>query len=377
MTTSRPFADGDRLEFTDPDGDARDWKVLSCRTEPPSADGVYEVDTIEIDPSAPGPSRLTRKTVRQSGAARDPLGYGRLENEIRIGLRLLRRFGDLSYPPEFTRIVGYDIDAEDPFVLFAVYEGTPLAQVAGRLSLDEQHDLQIGLLRAVRIMEQLGLVHRDITPFTTRWNGASVQLGDFRLAVPAGTPRSSVGSAPWACPEQRRGVGTTDTRDDVWSAGRVLYHVTTAHPPELLDRQTDLADAGPALRQVLADVFAAREESRPRPGRLLERLRVHDPWPPPPDEPDPQFVAGWDRFNTLMRQKWGSSYRPVAPDVLRPRQAPPEEPSTERAAAAEAARPSASPAPASAEPTGVPGWVYAVLLLVIAGAAVFLIVNGG
>lgn len=83
---------------------------------------------------------------------------------------------------------------------------------------------------AVRLLEATGLVHRAIGPDTVHWDGRHVRLAEPYAALRAGEPREAYGAAPWASPEQRRGTGAADPRDDLWSVAQLVYFLAAGRP---------------------------------------------------------------------------------------------------------------------------------------------------
>ncbi|MBS2962005.1 hypothetical protein KGA66_03025 [Actinocrinis puniceicyclus] len=231
----------------------------------------------------------------------DPALRAAIEEEVRAALTLVRRYGEERYPAALPRLVGYDIEAEEPFVLYERMAGRPLSETVGRFTVKQRRLLAQGLIGALRLLEGAGLVHRAVTPENVLWDGISVRLCSLGAAVAAGVPRIAAGDAPWASPEQLAGVGTTESRDDVWSAAQVLYHTATgrpvnpAGPPRLLS-------ADPALSALLAGAFSARAQERPQLSKLLGRLNCRDPLLDAPERTDP-LAAGRRAFDALMARK--------------------------------------------------------------------------
>ncbi len=142
------------------------------------------------------------------------------------------------------------------------------------------------LLGALGAAHALGIVHRDVKPSNVmiRRDGV-VKLADFGIALlhgegvdPADTSHAP-GTGPYMSPEQVRGEAL-DGRSDLYAAAIVLYEMLAGRPPfpaegrtELLVRMDQveaapppigdlLADAPPALDDVLARALAKRPEDR-------------------------------------------------------------------------------------------------------------------
>lgn len=362
-----------KIDFVDVDGGLRQWKVLGQCEAPDVPGSGMTLAEIEAE-SESGPVLLVQKSISRDADAADPRLYSRLENEVRVGLLLHRRFGGPGYPAELARLVGYDVDGGEPFALFERFAGPFAADVAGRLLLDEQRLFQTSLLRAVRTLEQVAVVHRGITPYSVRWDGHRAQLTDFEVAAPAFRARRAEGTRPWASPQQRMGGGGTCARDDVWSAGMVIYHVAVGlASPAALDRDPDLGLVEPRTRELLAGVFAQKAVHRPHPVDLLGRLSVQDPLPPPPEVPDRGFREGGHRFDELMRQKHGTAYRrpPEPADrVVHDEEEPEPEAATHPG---EPTMPRQAPPPPPRPGTGAGVAVIVVITLVVIGGILWLL----
>ena len=254
--------------------------------------------------ASPVPQQVIQRRLIGPAPSREWAASDVLDNEIRVGLQLIRAFGDDdSYPLELSRLVGYDIDADEPFVLLLPYRGEAAENVAGRLSLELERKFQAGLFRAIKLLQVADVVHGRISPDTVRWDGATVQLVDFSRATRAGEPRRRTGQRPWSAAEQVSGTGTADPGDDVWSAGQLVYHVTTSRPVDPNGGPPDLTVRGAALQSLLADVFAADAAARPRADELLRRLKVSDPWPGEAGAVSARFAEGMRKFDERRAAK--------------------------------------------------------------------------
>ncbi|MGW3345842.1 hypothetical protein ACWDA3_21225 [Nonomuraea rubra] len=247
------------MDFTSPEGDPVSWEV---EAEP--WQNLFERRVTHL---ASGTKLVQRRVPRAEGRDREYL-YDLLENEARIGARLLTRLRR-AYPPELPRLIGYSLDEEEPFVLLYDYRGEPVSRHFGALLISEQRTLQASLFRAIRILSACDVVHRRVEPSTVRWDGTTVQLTDLSHATLIGTRRLRIGEAPYASPAQRSGEGLAATADDLWGAGMVIYRTVTGR--EIADLP-DLS-ATPAL-QPLKDIFS---DSPPSAREVLARLRVPDP----------------------------------------------------------------------------------------------------
>lgn len=275
------------LSFNTPDGDPVTWEVEA----EPWHDPFERRLTLVVQ----GTKLIQRRVPRAEGREREYL-YDLLENEARMGARLLTRLRR-AYPAELPRLLGYSLDADEPFVLLSDHRGEPVTRHFGSLLIAEQRALQASLFRAVRILSACGIVHRRIEPATVRWDGTVVQLTDLSHATLAGDRRLRLGEPPYASPAQRSGTGVASTSDDLWSAGMVLYRTVTGR--EIADLP-DLA-AAPAL-QPIHDVFSG---APPSAREVLTRLRVQDPMQSIPLEQDlglEEGRAAFDRAREARRE---------------------------------------------------------------------------
>ncbi|MFF9430930.1 hypothetical protein [Streptomyces sp. NPDC014746] len=207
----------------------------------------------------------------------DPRAYGHLEREVEAAVALERRYGGAKFGAVFARVVGFDLTAAEPFVLYRPPTGRPLSEWAGRLGAEDQERVTGQLTMAVRLLAEAGLVHRVITPDTVRWDGARVRLCEPYATLRAGELREPFGGAPWASPEQRAGQGAADPRDDLWSVAELAYHLVAGRPDRGDGPPADLADYRRLAALGQSGLFAARAADRPQPAALMRLLHVPDP----------------------------------------------------------------------------------------------------
>ncbi|MEU5261136.1 hypothetical protein [Amycolatopsis sp. NPDC021455] len=245
---------------------------------------------------------LVRKFVSPAAGRRQPYRYDLLDNEIRAGTRIGQVFGPRNHPDELPRLVGYNMDDDEPFVLLRAYLGEPAAAAATRLDDGQRRNFQLGLLRALRCTAAAGVVHGAVGLSAVRWDGRRLQLVDFESAERAGEPRRAGGDPAIRSPEQRSGRGAVDVRDDVWGAALLIRRIELgvlgngAWPDRTRDPER--------LRALLDPVLGRPVEERPFPADLLSRLRADDGGPPFAD-PEAGLAAGRARFDEAERIKRG------------------------------------------------------------------------
>ncbi|MCQ9132388.1 hypothetical protein [Streptomyces hilarionis] len=206
---------------------------------------------------------------QEAGADRE--AYTLLQAEITAALALHRTYAGTRFGGLFPTPVGYDVNTPAPFVLYAVPRGRPLYGSPERVSMGDQRAVERDLVLAVRLMEAIGLVHRGIVPGAVRWDAQGVQVWDLGSVVRTGRPRVPYGIPPYASPEQRAGVGTTEARDALWSVAQVVYHLVTGRPGSADGPPADL-DAQRSVKDTLGQVFARHAQDRPTPDALLRTL---------------------------------------------------------------------------------------------------------
>ncbi|MFF3849861.1 hypothetical protein [Streptomyces sp. NPDC002328] len=293
----------DVLLFVDSTGMPERVRVLRAEPDEPHAPGSpFRTRMIALEDGR----HLSQRRIHMPHAVR-PEALDALETEIRAGLRLARAFGQEGYPPEFTRLAGYSIEAPEPFLLLdPLRKGQPMAEFAGRLMVREQQKFEYSLFRTLRLLEWASLVHRSIGPRTVRWDGSRIQLTQFGGAELAGRPRRRLGVRPWASPEQREGVGAAHPLDDVWSAGQLVHFVATGRE-SAGDRPPP--GSGQALTDLLRGVFEEDPARRCDARTLLRRISGRDPVVDLGEAPDP-LRAGRRRFDELLAAKGPQAWPP-------------------------------------------------------------------
>ncbi|GGZ87289.1 hypothetical protein ACFOOM_24530 [Streptomyces echinoruber] len=207
--------------------------------------------------------------VRLTAAdAAHPAARALLDTEAGIAVRLHRALEDTEYAALFPRIVGYELDAAEPFLLYAAPRGMPAARTHVMAASDQQRFTR-DLMLALCLLAEQGLVPRGVSPYTVLWDGARAQLWGLEAVTRAGQRRGPWGRPPFCSPEQRRGEGFADARDAVWSAAQVLYRLVTGRLGPADGPPADLAEHR-VLDRTLRQAFAPRAADRPTPAEVLD-----------------------------------------------------------------------------------------------------------
>lgn len=303
--TVPPGGEGSQLAYRAPDGSRRSILVRFGPDRPMNGRPGFRSRTVfPVDRDPFVQHRLV-------AATREANGREDLERECGSALRLTRAYGPSPHRPLFTHVRGYDFDVIEPFVLYERPRGSTLEGAAGRLDHRDRHLVLEDCVRAVRLLQAVGLVHRGLAPDTVRWDGESVQLGPAYLAEQVGRPRRPVGSAPWASPEQREGAGVTDPRDDLWSVAQVAHRVFSRRDADA-DGSGDLRRPA-GLPAAVTDVLAESAARRPTPLALLERLGASDPLRAMRPETDPLGEARRE-FDAVLARKRAPAAAPAPAD---------------------------------------------------------------
>ncbi len=251
--------------------------------------------------------RLTAKD------AANPAARALLDTEAGTAVQLIQALGDSEYAALFPRLIGYELDTAEPFLLYDPPRGSAVSRIHVMGAADQEVFTR-DLMLALCLLEGQGLVPRGVSPATVLWDGARVQLWGLESVTRIGRPRRPWGRSPFCSPEQRAGEGPADPRDAVWSAAQVLYRLATGRSGPADRPPADLAEHR-KLDQTLRDAFAPRAAARPTPAQLLElvvpgaahRARVAVP----PDESRPHHEA-FEEALSLKRQAPAAGSRGTA-----------------------------------------------------------------
>jgi serine/threonine protein kinase/tetratricopeptide (TPR) repeat protein len=141
----------------------------------------------------------------------------------------------------------HDFDSQDgvDFIVTELVTGSDLSDTVKRAPLAETDILKLGaqLAEGLAAAHARGILHRDLKPGNLRLTSdGRLKILDFGLAAPLpAVPDSTTtetatsvpafsGTVPYMAPEQLRG-DVADERSDIYSAGVVLYEITTGRVP--------------------------------------------------------------------------------------------------------------------------------------------------
>ena len=190
-------------------------------------------------------------------------------------------------------ILDAGIDAEQPYLVMGLVEGSTLAALCAEGPLDGSEAARIGaqVAAALSYVHAQGVIHRDVKPGNVLIGAdGQVKLADFGIARLIGdTVRNTltgqaIGTPAYLAPEQVRGQEITPAVD-VYSLGLVLLEALTGEraypgPPveaamaRLSSRPSIPADLPPGWRSLLAAATATAPADRPDASTLAGRMLV-------------------------------------------------------------------------------------------------------
>ena len=281
-------------------------------------------------------------------------------------------------------------EAEGTYYIAMEYlEGSTLKDIVlqrGPLDVGEAIGFTRDILDALKVAHRKGIVHRDIKPHNVMSDSdGRVKVTDFGIARAGASQMTEVGSiigtAQYLSPEQARG-GVVDARSDLYSVGVVLYELLTGTVPFTGDTPVEIAmkhlstvpeppsgrrpEVPLALDQIVLRALAKDPDERYQTAEEMdaELARVAEGYPVSAEtaEAATQVLAGAGAIDTaataIARAPTAITPRPPAPPATVPPYRPPsrgyyyEEPPPRRRA--------------------VWPWIVVGLLVIAAGAAVFL-----
>jgi serine/threonine protein kinase len=187
--------------------------------------------------------------------------------ELAARFEVERRALERTDHPNIARVLDAGRTADGlPYLVMDYVQGRPITEdcEARGLDLARRIALMLEVADAVQHMHQRGVIHRDLKPaniLVTEVDGQPTpRVLDFGIAKPVAgfasdtlsshSPPTSglpLGTPSYMAPEQT-GLGSIDTRADVYALGAVLYELVAGRPP--IDHRGDALDVLRRIRDV-------------------------------------------------------------------------------------------------------------------------------
>lgn len=165
--------------------------------------------------------------------------------------RLLRRIDD----PRVVRVhdIGAVPEGDQPYFVMDLADGGTLADVVEQAARRPDPERAVALAgevaRAVQVLHDHGVVHRDVKPsnllLARGADGASrvvvADLGMAKSLAEASGLTLTAGTPAWMAPEQVRGSAGFDARADVYAVAAVTHALLTGRPPFALASVKEVA----------------------------------------------------------------------------------------------------------------------------------------
>ncbi len=235
-------------------------------------------------------------------------------------VRYLRREGVVVHGlrhPNIVRVLGLDPYAEIPYLVMELVRGPSLRSVIDEhpkgLPVPTVHTILRGVLEAMRVAHEAGVLHRDLKPgnILLALDGRplealtvpDVKVSDFGLGVhddetfqtivqSASLDREQriVGTLAYMAPELRDAAAEPSPASDLYSVGVILFEILTGGRPAGAELPSTVRpDAPESLDRVFSRLYAARQRRFATADEVLAELAGPAPAavPPPPPRTAP------------------------------------------------------------------------------------------
>ena len=231
-------------------------------------------------------------------------------------VRYLRREGIVVHGlrhPNIVRVLGLDPYAEIPYLVMELIRGPSLRGVIdqhpGGLPIETATTILRGMLEAMRVAHDAGVLHRDLKPGNILLDldgrplealtPQDVKVSDFGLGIhddatfqsivqSASLDREQriVGTLAYMAPELRDGHAEPSPASDLYSVGVILFEMLTGSRPAGAELPSTVrADVPESLDRIFSRLYAARERRFQQAADVLAELSGPSPaavpLPPP------------------------------------------------------------------------------------------------
>ncbi|MCX7719087.1 MAG: serine/threonine protein kinase [Candidatus Sumerlaeaceae bacterium] len=203
--------------------------------------------------------------------------YARDPNLVRRFEREAGALAGLSHP-NIVNIIERGEAGGYHYIVLELVEGVTLNHVLHTAELKERHFLRVieEVGSALAYIHSLGIVHRDVKPSNILVNRQGVvKLSDFGIVLAGEEPEvpsrgSTVGTASYMAPEQRRDPNSVDARADIYSLGVTFYKMFTRQLPG--DPYVPPSQLNPSLPPAVDAIVARALQTNPddRPSSVRE-----------------------------------------------------------------------------------------------------------
>ena len=187
-------------------------------------------------------------------------------------------------------VVATGLDDDPPWLATAYVPGPSLAQVIheyGALPEPALRPLLAGLVEALRVIHECGVVHRDLKPANVLLATDGPRVIDFGISRAGETSTTTAtgamfGTPGYMSPEQAEGK-PADRASDVFTLGCVIVYAATGRPPfgegtaasvlyRVVHAEPALDGLPPWLRELVARCLAKDPALRPTPQALVAAI---------------------------------------------------------------------------------------------------------